>query len=277
MPDLTFIFLPGVPREFNHLLEDEVAPLLTRRYRKILRKTVGVHTLYLNVLGWPESVLNEFTKTLKIPKEIRLGFRTQFPINQIKLIVRARSLSEARKKASPLLRILRKKCGSSVFSQTQDPAFERSIFESLLKQKTTVSVAESCTGGMLASALTQTSGASKVFERGFVTYSNQSKIDLLGVSKKTLFDHGAVSEQTATEMATGALLRTRAKKTVAITGIAGPSGGSAKKPVGLIYIALAKRSAGRVKSHCVELRLGFDRFHNQKFAVTHALELLRDF
>jgi nicotinamide-nucleotide amidase len=96
--------------------------------------------------------------------------------------------------------------------------------------------AESCTGGMIAAAMTDLAGSSDVFERGFVTYSNQAKMDCLGVSEATLQKHGAVSEQTAIEMAQGALDNSLANVSIAVTGIAGPGGGTPGKPVGLVYI-----------------------------------------
>ncbi len=101
--------------------------------------------------------------------------------------------------------------------------------------------AESCTGGWLAKAITDLAGSSTWFDRGFVTYSNESKIELLGVRQRTLGMHGAVSEETAREMATGALANSHADIAVAITGIAGPDGGTVDKPVGTVWIAWAGR------------------------------------
>ncbi len=101
--------------------------------------------------------------------------------------------------------------------------------------------AESCTGGMIAAAMTDLAGSSDVFDRGFVTYSNQAKIDMLGISPETLEEYGAVSAQTASEMAAGALRHSCADITISVTGIAGPSGGSAEKPVGLVFIGVARK------------------------------------
>ncbi|WJR66790.1 CinA family protein [Neorhizobium sp. CSC1952] len=105
-----------------------------------------------------------------------------------------------------------------------------------------VATAESCTGGLIAGALTEISGSSAVVDRGFVTYTNQAKTDLLGVTEATLATHGAVSKETALQMVHGALFRSRAWAAVAVTGIAGPGGGSADKPVGLVHLAARNRS-----------------------------------
>jgi PncC family amidohydrolase len=119
----------------------------------------------------------------------------------------------------------------------------------LRQRKLKVATAESCTGGMIASAITDISGSSEIFDRGFVTYSNEAKITMLGVSPTTIADFGAVSEQTATEMAKGALENSLADIAVSVTGIAGPTGGTADKPVGLVYIAVASKSKNEVFKH----------------------------
>ncbi|WP_419911835.1 CinA family protein [Hoeflea sp.] len=104
-----------------------------------------------------------------------------------------------------------------------------------------IATAESCTGGMIAAAITDIPGSSAVLDRGFVTYSNEAKEDMIGVSVATLEAHGAVSRETAIEMAEGALSRSRADLAVSVTGVAGPDGGSAEKPIGLVHMALARR------------------------------------
>ncbi|TKT79362.1 CinA family protein [Aquamicrobium sp. LC103] len=117
----------------------------------------------------------------------------------------------------------------------------REVFETYLARKLMLATAESCTGGMVAAAVTDHAGSSAVVDRGFVTYSNEAKMDLLGVSSATLAAHGAVSRETALEMAEGALARSLADVAVSITGVAGPGGGSAEKPVGLVWFAIARR------------------------------------
>lgn len=135
-----------------------------------------------------------------------------------------------------------------------------------------VSTAESCTGGLIAGALTEIAGSSAVVDRGFVTYTNEAKMDMLGVSVETLANFGAVSRQTALQMAHGALFRSRADFAVAVTGIAGPGGGSADKPVGLVHLA-AKARSGKIMHR--EMRYGeIGRTEIRLATVRTALEML---
>lgn len=110
-----------------------------------------------------------------------------------------------------------------------------------------IATAESCTGGMISAAITDLAGSSAVFDRGFVTYSNEAKMELLGVRAETLTEYGAVSPQVAEEMAKGALKNSNAQITVSVTGIAGPGGGSDEKPIGLVYLGIA--TADKCESH----------------------------
>ena len=118
------------------------------------------------------------------------------------------------------------------------------VLDACRGRKWTVATAESCTGGLVAGALTEIGGSSDVVDRGFVTYSNAAKLAMLGVPEATLRQSGAVSRQTAQAMASGALARADVDLTVAITGIAGPGGGSAEKPVGLVHFAVATKDGG---------------------------------
>jgi nicotinamide-nucleotide amidase len=117
-------------------------------------------------------------------------------------------------------------------------------------KKLKVATAESCTGGLIAGLLTEIAGSSDVVERGFVTYSNQAKQELLGVPETLLIRHGAVSEEVARAMAEGALAHSRADLAVAVTGIAGPGGGTAEKPVGLVHIAAARKGGAVLHREC---------------------------
>lgn len=131
--------------------------------------------------------------------------------------------------------------------------------------------AESCTGGMIAAALTDIAGSSAVVDRGFVTYSNEAKTDMLGVSQATLYAHGAVSKDTALEMAIGALARSRAGIALSVTGIAGPDGGTTEKPVGLVWFGVARTGAVTVAEKRIFQARGRDFIRGE--AVKTALEL----
>jgi len=136
-----------------------------------------------------------------------------------------------------------------------------------------VATAESCTGGLVAAALTDIAGSSHVVDRGFVTYSNQAKQKMLGVSSETLRDYGAVSRQTAEAMARGAIARSNADIAVAITGVAGPGGGSADKPVGLVHFATSSRSGALTHA---EMRYGdIGRANVRHRSVLQALAMLK--
>jgi nicotinamide-nucleotide amidase len=141
----------------------------------------------------------------------------------------------------------------------------------------TVVIAESCTGGLVAATLTDIPGSSSVFERGFVTYSNAAKVDCLGVSMALIETHGAVSEPVSRAMAEGALARSPADLAVSITGIAGPGGGSADKPEGLVHFACARRiSANTTATDHVRIEFGpLGRDSVRKAAVKQALTMLR--
>ena len=151
----------------------------------------------------------------------------------------------------------------------------RALAEAVLarcrEKKLMLATAESCTGGLIAGALTDIAGSSDVVERGFVTYSNRAKTEMLGVTAALLAQHGAVSAEVARAMATGALTHAPVELAVAVTGIAGPGGGSADKPVGLVHLATARRGSKTHNEHHV---FPGDRGNIRRATVERALELL---
>lgn len=149
----------------------------------------------------------------------------------------------------------------------------RAVLSACERRGAMVATAESCTGGMIAAALTDIAGSSAVFERGFVTYSNAAKAEMLGVSEATLEAHGAVSRETALEMANGALDHSAASVAVSVTGVAGPGGGTAQKPVGLVWFAVARRGEEAEAEHRMFGDAGRAAIRQQ--AVRTALELVR--
>jgi nicotinamide-nucleotide amidase len=145
------------------------------------------------------------------------------------------------------------------------------LLQACQKRGIMLATAESCTGGMIIAALTDIAGSSAVVDRGFITYSNEAKMDMLGVSTATLEAHGAVSRETAIEMATGALARSRAGLTLAVTGIAGPGGGSTEKPVGLVWFGVGLDGQSVTAEHRLFADKGRDFIRRE--TVRHALEL----
>jgi nicotinamide-nucleotide amidase len=264
--DKELIFLPGPPIEFQYILDRSLKSWLQK-------KRVGgrKYLFYMKIFGYPESELNEIMKKVKLPSGVELGFRLHRPEIHLKFEVSASSQTAAAKKINPVLKKLRKKLGSAVFTESED-SFEVSVLNSFLKQKTKVAIAESCTGGLTSALLTRVSGSSKVLDRAFITYSNQAKVDQIAVDSKKLEKHGAVSKWTAIAMAKGALSNSKAKKAVAITGVAGPTGGSKEKPVGTVWIAAAKKNKVDVKL----CQFGKSRRLNQALAAYTALIMLRD-
>jgi len=147
---------------------------------------------------------------------------------------------------------------------------EQEIIRLMTEHKMTLSAAESCTGGMLSSRLINVPGASVVYEAGFVTYANKAKHKLIGVKKKTLKEHGAVSKETAKEMVKGALKTADTDYAVSITGVAGPGGGTEEKPVGLVFIGCGRKHHILVKKY----QFSGDRTQVREASVQHALTQL---
>ena len=193
----------------------------------------------------------------------------------VRVTARADNEEQARQMMEPLAQKIRERIGSYVYA-TDCESLEELVVRELEKAGKTLATAESCTGGLLAKRITDVSGASQVFEMGAVTYANRIKEKVLGVSHETLEAHGAVSEETAREMARGIRLAAGSDLGVGITGIAGPGGGTPEKPVGLVYIALcdgehtwvrrmAPGSADRPRS----------RSWQRNAAASHALDMVR--
>jgi nicotinamide-nucleotide amidase len=152
-----------------------------------------------------------------------------------------------------------------------DSDLANALLQACLRRGIMLATAESCTGGMIIAALTDIAGSSAVVDRGFITYSNEAKREMLGVLAATLDAHGAVSGETAIEMAAGALTRSRAGVTLAVTGIAGPGGGSAEKPVGLVWFGVAVNGQPVVAEKMLFADKGRDFIRRE--TVRHALEL----
>lgn len=177
----------------------------------------------------------------------------------------------ARELMRPIRRDVKHALGDWYYTSRENETMEEAVVRLLVKHGLTVTTAESCTGGMTAAKIVNVSGASEVFNEGYITYSNKAKKKLLGVNKQTLKKYGAVSEQTAAEMALGGAKAAEADVCVAITGIAGPDGGTDEKPVGLVYIGCSVHGDVTVEKHLFH----GTRAENREQAAVSALDLLR--
>ena len=177
----------------------------------------------------------------------------------------------AKERLKPLHKDIKKALGAMFYSTKENETLEEAVVRLLAKYELTVTTAESCTGGMIASKIVNVPGASDVFDEGFITYSNKAKRKILDVSKNTLKKYGAVSEQTVREMAIGAVFAADADASIAVTGIAGPDGGSEEKPVGLVYIGCCIKDEVTVK----ECHFHGTRMEIREQSANTALDLLR--
>ncbi|MDQ0189294.1 competence/damage-inducible protein A [Alicyclobacillus cycloheptanicus] len=236
-----YFLLPGPPREMLPMLRDEVVPRLKALFP-------GEQTLVSRVLhfcGIGESAVDE-----QIADLTAMTNPTVAPLageGEMLLRITASDVSEeaARARIAPVEARLRSQFGRFLYG-TDDDTLESVVGGALRERGQTLSLAESCTGGLIASLITSVPGASAYFAGGTVVYQNETKIKLLGVQSRTLDEHGAVSEQTAKEMAEGVRAACASSYGLSVTGIAGPSGGTPEKPVGLVYGAIAGPAGTRV-------------------------------
>ncbi len=261
-----FVILPGPPRELQPMFEDYVIPYLEEKSDHKITSRV------LKIYGIGESVMEEKIKDLLINQsnptiaplagasELTLRLTAKTPRDYDPFIL-----------IEPIEIKIRERLGDVVYG-VDDDTLEGVVVKLLTQSKMTIATAESCTGGLIAERITSIPGASNVFIEGVVSYSNQSKIKRLQVSPDTISQNGAVSQQTALEMLKGILGTSGADIGIAVTGIAGPGGGSPEKPVGLVYIAVGDKN-GYSMVKCYNL-LG-DRKRVQYTAASNALDMVR--
>jgi nicotinamide-nucleotide amidase len=225
--------LPGVPREMKPMIEEQVLPILQE-----LRGTPDVYRSHtFQTFGISESALDELVAGAVDPDVGRVAFRAAFPQISVRVTVHGPpEVVEAR--LADAAGRMRERVAPYCYGEG-DVTMEGAVGELLAGAGKTIAVAESCTGGLIASRLTDVPGSSAYVLAGVVAYGNQAKMDVLGVQRSTLDQHGAVSNEAAVEMANGVRRLGGASFGLATTGIAGPSGGSAAKPVGTVHIALS--------------------------------------
>jgi len=265
----TFFFMPGVPNEMFAMFNEQVLPQL--------REMLGSNRQYrlvrvISTFGLPESAVGEQIQPLdeRYP-QITVGLRAKFPEIQVKLYLNTPDEQSGNELLDEASKWVVEQLQPNVFS-LRERTLAAEVGALLEEKGATLALAESCTGGLVANWITNTTGSSNYFLFSAVTYSNESKIKVLGVSEKTLTEKGAVDEETAEQMAEGARRTAGADYGLATTGIAGPGGGTEAKPVGTICIGLAtgKESISR------RFTLSFGRrLMNKRLFAMMALDLLR--
>jgi nicotinamide-nucleotide amidase len=229
-----FFFLPGVPEQMRHLLDRSVIPRISRVCGPRERLFQRVLKLY----GVEESRVAEVLDALQRSEpDVIFGFYPRFPELHVTLSFRGKEEVQALKVLERVQNAACELLGTFVFA-VGDRSMAQVVGERLRRDGLRVALAESCTGGLVGHLLTNEAGSSDYFRGGCIVYSNEAKVDLLGVNPDTLHAYGAVSESTAREMASGVRERLRADIGMAVTGIAGPGGGSVEKPVGTVYLGL---------------------------------------
>jgi nicotinamide-nucleotide amidase len=229
------ISLPGPPNEMVPMVENHVLPFLTER---ISGQRQYLVTRVFRLIGIGESAAEERVRDLIHGTNPTLAPLAHLGEIHLRLGAKAASTEEAETLMRPVEEELRRRLDRFIYG-VDATTLEQAVVQKLTARGLTVAVAESCTGGLLGSRLTAVSGSSAVFLGGVISYSNEAKRDLLGVEDALLREHGAVSEPVARAMAQGARERLGANIGLSITGVAGPSGGTVEKPVGLVYIGLA--------------------------------------
>ena len=228
-------FLPGVPSQMREMMDRFVVPDILRRYRP---STVP-HRRILKVFGLSESQIADVLSGVSDDlKRIMFGFYPSFPETHVTITIRGEDVAEIEGELTAAEDQITALLGPYVFA-SGDKALEAVVGEGLKARNMTLSLAESCTGGLIGHRLTSVSGSSVYFERGAVVYSDRSKVEMLGVHQHTLDTYGAVSDQTVREMAEGIRISAKTDMGLAVTGIAGPLGGSKMKPVGTVFIGLS--------------------------------------
>ena len=260
------MLLPGPPNEMVPMFETSMFPFLSSLQPNLL------HSNMVKIIGVGESkVETEIYDLIDSQSNPTIAPYAKTGEVHLRITASAPSINEAQDKIDPVVRELKNRFGNHIYSTREEETLEEVVVSLLSKHNFTVSTAESCTGGLLTGRLVNVSGVSGVLKEGYITYSNEAKSKLLKVRKETLDKYGAVSEQTAIEMVEGAAKAAGADAAMAITGIAGPDGGTDEKPVGTVCIACKVKNTMLVET----FHFNGNREKVREYSVLNALDLLR--
>lgn len=261
----TIIVLPGPPREMVAMFEESVRPYLESLTEDILVSKT------LRLYGIGESKLEtELLDVIKGQTNPTVAPYASDMEVTLRITAKAKSSEEATKLIGPMEESIRTRVGKYIYGEG-DTSLDEVVSKILVEKNLKIAVAESCTGGMVSASLINYPGISSVFMEGLITYSNEAKMERLGVKKETLDKFGAVSEETAIEMAQGVCKKFNTNVGVSTTGVAGPGGGTDEKPIGLVYIGVCINGKTKVK----KLNLSGNRFKVRQRAAKEALNELR--
>lgn len=262
----TAIMLPGPPNELTRMFSESVRPYLEKRSGEKL------YTRTYHIFGIGESaVAAELSELMEKNTNPTVAPYAKTGEVHLRLGAKAKDAAEANEIMEPTDKRIRESFGRFIYS-TDGKSLPETVFSKLLASGKTICTAESCTGGLIAKTITDSPGSSAIFSEGYVTYSNEAKIKLLGVSRETLEAFGDVSEETAKEMAEGAVKASGADIGVSVTGIAGPDGGTPEKPVGLVFIAVCYEG----KTEVQRLTLNGDRDKVRYLTMLHVFSLINE-
>ncbi|NLJ78209.1 MAG: competence/damage-inducible protein A [Tissierellia bacterium] len=262
--DQIIVLLPGPPREMRPMFDEQVVPLV--------QQDITIKTRTINTIGIGESALEaELEDIIDCEKEFIIATYVQEGGVDIRIIARQNSTQSVDDRLNEIIARIRQRISKYIYSY-DDEAIEEVVYRKLLEQNKKIAFCESCTGGLISSMFTRIPGASEVFERGIVSYSNNSKVEELNIDEEIISQHGAVSEVVALQMAENLLDKTGVDIALSTTGIAGPSGGTIKKPVGLVYIGIATRD----NSHATKFIFSGERSSIQTRAALMAFNELRN-
>lgn len=262
----SMILLPGPPNEMIPLFMEQVIPYLGKKQPEV------IYSKMVKLAGIGESQVAERIQDL-IEKQTNPTLATYAKTGEVHLRITAKAKNKkaAKKLLKPIVKELKARFGNAIYTTKENITLEDAVVKLLRKRKWKVTTAESCTGGLLAGRLINAAGASKVIQQGYITYSNKAKRNLLGVEKITLEQYTAVSDQVVYEMAEGGAKAANADVCIAITGLAGPDGGSEAIPVGTVYIGCCLHGAVKVEQY----QFKGNRQKIRDYAVVRALNLLR--
>jgi nicotinamide-nucleotide amidase len=258
--------MPGVPREMKHIYAERIVPRIAGLAER------RSHQVHLRTFGLPESQLGDALAGVETSfPGLTIGYRAHFPEIEIKLLTRAENAHAAEALAERAREEVMRRVGDVVFGD-RDDTFASAVGRTLRDQGLTLGLAESCTGGLVGSMLTSVPGSSEYLLFDAVVYSNQAKTQVLGVNEEILRAYGAVSEEAAAAMVRGVLRVTGADLGIAVTGIAGPGGGTDEKPVGTVWISVGAKSGALFTRH---FRLWGDRERIRTLSAYTALRMVQ--